>query len=61
MAFRTSNQAWLKDLDVLYVVLLYIVTVYSNSRTFKLPMQPIFKEISSYPDFLRIRIARRPS
>ena len=28
---------------------------------FKLPMEPIFKENSNYPDFLHIRMARRPN
>jgi len=54
MASGTSNQAWSKGLDTGT----YRKQLQPN---FKLPMYPIFKEKSNYPDFLHIRIGRRPN
>jgi hypothetical protein len=54
MVSRTSDQAWSKDLEA---------DTYCKQRepNFKLPMQPIFKEKSNYPDFLHIPMACRPN
>jgi len=51
MASITSNQAWSEGLDA--------GTYFKQKQqNFKLPMYPIFKEKSNYPDFLHIRMAR---
>jgi hypothetical protein len=54
MASRTPDQAWSKGLDAGTHCKQY-------QANCKLPMQPIFKEKSNYPDFLHIRMFRRPN